>query len=104
EAAAKVGELERELGERCGLVLARQQPVATDLRTIVSALRISASIERMGDLARHIAEVVRLRYPEPAVPASAQRVFDGLAEAAVKVGTDVVTLLETHDLELASAV
>lgn len=104
DADAKVDELERELDERCVLLLARQQPVATDLRTIVSALRISASIERMGDLARHIAQVVRLRYPEPAVPASAQRLFDGLAEAAVKVGTDVVTLLETHDLELASAV
>lgn len=104
DADAKVDELERELDERCVLLLARQQPVSTDLRTIVSALRISASIERMGDLARHIAQVVRLRYPEPAVPASAQRLFDGLAEAAVKVGTDVVTLLETHDLELASAV
>lgn len=104
DADAKVDELERELDERCVLLLARQQPVATDLRTIVSALRISASIERMGDLARHIAQVVRLRYPEPAVPASAQRLFDGLTEAAVKVGTDVVTLLETHDLELASAV
>lgn len=103
-ADAKVDELERALDERCVLLLARQQPVATDLRVIVSALRISASIERMGDLARHIAQVVRLRYPEPTIPESARRVFDDLAEAAIKVGNDVVTLLETHDLQLASAV
>lgn len=104
EADARIDELERALDERCVLLLARQQPVATDLRVIVSALRISASIERMGDLARHIAQVVRLRYPEPAIPSSAQRLFDDLAEAATKVGQDVVTLLETHDLQLAADV
>jgi phosphate transport system protein len=50
-------------------VLARQQPVATDLRTVVTALRMSGDLERMGDLARHVAKVARLRFPELGRPA-----------------------------------
>jgi phosphate transport system protein len=104
EADAKVDELERVLDERCIMLLARQQPVATDLRIIVSSLRMSSSIERMGDLARHIAQVVRLRYPEATLPESAKHVFSDLSTAAIKVANDIVELLETHDLQLASAV
>lgn len=104
EADARIDELERTLDERCILLLARQQPVATDLRTIVSSLRMSASIERMGDLARHVAQVVRLRYPQPPLPDAAQRVFADLSQAAVRVSNDVVRLLETHDLTLAAEV
>lgn len=104
EADARIDELERVLDERCVMLLARQQPVATDLRVIVSALRMSSSIERMGDLARHIAQTVRRRYPEPAIPQSAQRVFADLSDAAIKVSNDVVELLESRDLQLASAV
>jgi len=50
-------------------LLARQQPVATDLRIVVTSMRMSSDLERMGDLARHIAKVARLRYPATAVPA-----------------------------------
>lgn len=49
-------------------LLARQQPVATDLRIVVTSMRMSSDLERMGDLARHIAKVARLRYPDRAVP------------------------------------
>lgn len=104
EADERVDELERALDERCITLLARQQPVATDLRVIVSSLRMSSSIERMGDLARHIAQVVRLRYPQPAIPEGAHRIFADLSTAAIKVSNDIVKLLETRDLQLASAV
>lgn len=104
EADAQIDELERVLDERCIMLLARQQPVATDLRIIVSSLRMSSSIERMGDLARHIGQVVRLRYPEPSVPEGAAAVFKELASAAIKVANDIVELLESHDLQLAAAV
>jgi len=100
----RIDELQHHLDERCVVLLARQQPVATDLRIVVSGLRMSASIERMGDLARHIAQVTRLRYPELVLPEPAQPLFAALADAANKVATDVVELLETHDLELAAAV
>lgn len=57
--------LERDLDERCILLLAQQQPVATDLRVVVSALRMSATLERMGDLARHVAQVAAAGTPVP---------------------------------------
>lgn len=49
-------------------LLARQQPVATDLRILVTSMHMSTDLERMGDLARHVAKVARLRTPESAVP------------------------------------
>src|SRR5205085_2018188 len=47
------------IDQRCFTLLARQQPVATDLRTIVVAIRIASDLERMGGLAEHIAKVAR---------------------------------------------
>lgn len=104
EADLALDELERELDERCVILLARQQPVATDLRVVVSGLRISASIERMGDLARHVAQVARLRYPEKVLPESIQPLFDEFAVAAEKVAVDLVELLQSHDLDKAAQV
>jgi phosphate transport system protein len=49
-------------------ILARQQPVAGDLRTLVVALRMASDLERAGDYAVHVAKLARLRYPESAVP------------------------------------
>ncbi len=45
-----------------------QQPVATDLRTLVAGLRMVSELERMGDLSVHVAKIARLRVPDPAVP------------------------------------
>ena len=54
--------------ESCFELLSLQQPVAKDLRTVVAALRMVAELERMGDLAVHVAKIARLRVPEVAVP------------------------------------
>lgn len=66
----KVDELQRDLESRAIALLARQQPVATDLRLVVTSLRMSADLERAGDLAQHMAKLARLRFasPQPAVP------------------------------------
>jgi phosphate transport system protein len=50
-------------------LLALQAPVAGDLRTVIAALHCAQRIERMGDLARHVAEASRRNHPEPVVPA-----------------------------------
>jgi phosphate uptake regulator len=50
-------------------IAALQAPVATDLRLVMGAIRMAGSLERMGDLAVHIAKQVRLRYPNPSIPA-----------------------------------
>ena len=68
-----VDALRDDLDERAFDLLARQQPVATDLRIVVTSLQMSADLERMGDLAQHVAKVARRRYPDSAVPARAAR-------------------------------
>lgn len=96
--------LERDLDDRCVRLLAQQQPVATDLRVVVSALRMSASLERMGDLARHVAQVTRARYPVVAVPTGLEPTFTQMQDAAVRVARRVTTLLETRDMALAESI
>ncbi len=99
-----IDRLERQLDERSIHLLAQQQPVATDLRVVVSALRMSATLERMGDLARHIAEIARGRYPRQAVPQSLSGVFAEMDSAAVRLAQRVVTLLENRDVALAESI
>lgn len=81
-------------------LLARQQPVASDLRLMVGALRMSASLERMGDLAQHIAELARYRYPESAVPKGLKKIFTRMGEIDVKMAKKVTELLSTQDQHL----
>ena len=67
-ADAQIDALHDELETRCFSLLARQAPVAGELRTVVAAMRMVADLARMGDLSAHIAKIARLRYPEHAVP------------------------------------
>lgn len=85
-------------------VLVRQQPVASDLRLMVSALRMCTHLERMGDLAEHIAIFARYRYPDTVLPKSLERPFTRLGELDVEVARNTVKLLETHDLEYAATI
>ncbi|MFT4298362.1 MAG: phosphate signaling complex protein PhoU [Aeromicrobium sp.] len=68
--------------ERALLLLATQQPVATDLRQLVATLRMLADLERMGDLSVHVAKVARLRMPEVAVPENLQPTIMAMASVA----------------------
>ncbi|CAM5788804.1 phosphate signaling complex protein PhoU [Cellulomonas persica] len=99
-----IDEMERDLDERCILLLAQQQPVATDLRIVVSALRMSSTLERMGDLARHVAQVARGRYPHHAVPEPLSATFAQMHDAAVRVARRTTTLLENRDIALAGSI
>jgi len=100
----KLDEIERTVDERCVLLIAQQQPVGLDLRTIISALRISAGLERMGDLAQHIAEAARRAYPGSAVPTSHREIVEGMCVAAQQAAAEVVELLETRDLNVAARI
>jgi phosphate transport system protein len=82
-------------------VLARQSPVARDLRILVSALRISASLERMGALAGHIASIARYRFPGAAVPASLTGTFAEMGQLDVKLAKQVVELLKNTNVDFA---
>jgi len=90
-----------ELDELAINILARQQPVARDLRIVVSALRISASLERMGDMAEHIAQLARYRFPDKVVPKSLRPTFAQMGALDVQIAQKLVELLKTEDLKIA---
>ncbi|MDR2254935.1 MAG: phosphate signaling complex protein PhoU [Arthrobacter sp.] len=100
-ADARIDFKQNQLDERAIDVLALQGPVASDLRMIVGSLRMSASLERMGDLARHLAQLARLRFPEKAVPASVLPTFSEMARLDLAIARDLGELLETRDLTVA---
>jgi phosphate transport system protein len=64
------------------LLLSLQQPVASDLRTVVAALRMVSELERMGDLSVHVAKIARLRVPNVAVPAEIRPTIERMATVA----------------------
>jgi phosphate transport system protein len=64
---SRVDELQMEIDNRCFTLLALHQPVAIDLRTIVSALKINADLERVGDLAVNIGEAAQRYLSHPPV-------------------------------------
>ena len=99
-----IDELAASLDELAINILARQQPVARDLRIVVSALRISASLERMGDMADHIAQLARYRFPDRVVPKSLHGTFKKLGELDVQIARKLTRLLESEDRELAEEI
>ena len=89
-----------ELDELAIQILARQQPVARDLRIVVAALRVSASLERVGDIAEHMAQPPRMRFPERAIPKGLKGTFTKMGELDVEVSRTLTELLRTEDLSL----
>lgn len=82
---AELDQLHEKLEYECLSLLALQAPVAGELRTVVSAIRMVFELARMGDLAAHIAKIARLRYPNKAVPASLEPNFRSMSEIALKM-------------------
>ena len=67
-ADSRIDAMHDDIESRCFSLLARQAPVAGELRTVVAAMRMVADLARMGDLSAHVAKIARLRFPEHAVP------------------------------------
>ena len=102
--AELVNEKALALDELVIKILARQSPVARDLRILVSALRISASLERMAALAGHVAQIARYRYPGSAIPESLRATFAEMGSLDVELGKKVVKLLGNTDVDLARSI
>lgn len=77
-----INDLHSSIEDHCFQITSTQAPVARKLRSVMSAVRMAASLERMGDLAVHIAKQVRLRYPNPTIPADLNETFAKMGEAA----------------------
>jgi phosphate transport system protein len=97
----KLDQLHHDLENRAIALLARQQPVATDLRIVVTSLRMSSDLERSGDLARHVAKLARLRYPESAVPADLHPTILEMGQLAQRLIAKAGHVIATKDVDLA---
>jgi phosphate transport system protein len=97
----QVDALQKALDARALDLLARQQPVAGDLRTIITSLRMSSDLERMGDLARHVAKVARLRYPESAVPADLHATITEMGRIGVELAGKAGEIIDGRDVDTA---
>ncbi|MDX6309953.1 MAG: phosphate transport system protein [Nocardioidaceae bacterium] len=82
-------------------ILARQAPVAGDLRMLVAALRMVADLERMGDLAVHVAKVARRRYPGKAVPTLLIPTIKAMAATADHMISQAAQIIANRDVDAA---
>lgn len=97
----EIDELKSGMDDSCFQLLARQQPVATDLRIIVTALAMAADLERMGDLSAHVAKVAKMRFPESAVPPELRATVLEMAEAAQAIVAKTGSVIASRDLDRA---
>jgi phosphate transport system protein len=102
ERDAEVDAIYAQVESKVADTIARQAPVASDLRMVITALHISADLERMGDLAEHVAKTAQRRHPSPAVPAELRPVFQQMAAVADLMADQIITLLGKPDAELAA--
>jgi phosphate transport system protein len=97
----RVDEIQHELDARIIDIIARQQPVASDLRALVTALRMSADLERMGDMAHHIAKITRLRHPGAAVPSELLLTIEEMGKVARLISDKVGGIIDSKDIDKA---
>ena len=96
-----IDEIQHELDAKTIVLLATQQPVASDLRALVTSLRMSADLERMGDLAHHIAKSARMRYPATAVPPELSLTIEEMGRVCVSIIEKVALVLKNRDTDRA---
>jgi len=92
-----IDSIQHDLDARAINLMARQQPVASDLRTLVTSLRMSADLERMGDLAHHVAKQARMRYPNCAVPPELTVTITEMGRVANAIIDKVSAVMEHRD-------
>jgi len=96
-----IDELNADVEEMASRIAALQAPVATDLRLVMGAIRMAGSLERMGDLAVHIAKQVRLRYPNPSIPDELKETFTKMGHAASRIVEQTGEVIASRNTSLA---
>jgi phosphate transport system protein len=97
----KIDDYQHETDFRIIDIIARQQPVASDLRALVTALRMGSDLERMGDLSHHVAKVARLRHPNAAVPPELVTIIQAMGVAAVAITEKTGVVIATRNTQMA---
>jgi phosphate transport system protein len=98
----RVDEIRAQAEEKAFALLALQAPVATDLRIVVSAIHGAGDIERMGDLALHVAQAARRRHPLPVLPAEMTPYFAEMGRVGVELALKAGDVIRTRDLARAA--
>ena len=93
--------LHRATEEKAFDLLARQQPVASDLRILVTSLRMVADLERMGDNAVHVAKIARRRFPNSAVPAELRSTVLKMGHTAEEIVAKAGSVIASRDVAMA---
>lgn len=104
DADERLDENARTIDEMCVHLLALQGPVASDLRLILSALRLSQTLERQGDLARHLAAIARSTFPTRSIAEPAAGLITRMGRAAAEMGALEERLIITHDTSIADEI
>jgi phosphate transport system protein len=99
---SKIDELRAIAEDRSYAALALQAPVATDLRIVLTVIHAAGDLERMGDLALHVAEAARRRYPEHVLPEQIRPYFTEMGRVAVALALKAGEVIRSRDLEQAS--
>ena len=94
--------LDHSIEENCMRLLALQQPMARDLRLIISALKMSIDLERMGDLALEIAVITKMTANVPPVKPLID--IPRMSEICRQMLADTMSAFENKDIELAKTV
>jgi phosphate transport system protein len=82
-------------------LLALEAPVASDLRTVVSAIWIVADLQRMGALAIHVAKAARRRHPAHVIPAEIRPIVERMGRVGVHLADQAGVVLRERDIDLA---
>ncbi|MFM8502387.1 MAG: phosphate signaling complex protein PhoU [Actinomycetota bacterium] len=96
-----IDQMQHELDDKTMQLLATQQPVASDLRVLVTSLRMSADLERMGDMAHHIAKLARMRHPATAVPPEASLTIEEMGRVAGIIIEKLAQIIVSRDIQAA---
>ncbi|WP_375483362.1 phosphate signaling complex protein PhoU [uncultured Jatrophihabitans sp.] len=97
-------QLQADLEINAMQLLAKQQPVATDLRLVLATLPVSTALARMGGLAQHVAKATRLRAPESAVADKVRRTMTEIGGAATEIAGTLTRAIQERDAQLAAEV
>src|SRR3954447_2738629 len=93
----RIDDLRTAAEEQAFSLLVLQAPVATDLRIVVSGLHAAGDIERMGDLAAHIAEAARRRHSELVMPAEVAPYFAEMGRVGSALARMAGEVIRTQD-------
>ncbi len=98
----RVDELRDRAEEQAFALLALQAPVATDLRIVVAAIHGAGDIERMGDLALHVARAARRRHPQSVLPAEVAPYFAEMGRVGCALARKAGDVIRSRDLAKAA--